>query len=182
MRVLQQSAYVLINRPYSETSWIVEVLTRDYGRLSLMAKGARRQKSPLRGALLAFQPLIISWTGKGEVPTLTQADIDLQGYSIAENELRGDSLVCGFYCNELIIRLLHRHDAHRKLFGEYRRTLLALSLTSHAAQNAEILREFEQSLMRESGYAIDFNTEADGRTEIDQNYPYQFFAGRGFVR
>jgi len=125
MRVHHQAAYVLVNRPYSETSWIVEVFTRDYGRFSLMAKGARRIKSKLKGALQPFQPLLISWVGKGEMPILTSAEIDQEQYDFAAHDLQGDALVCGFYCNELMVNLLHRHDPHAELFERYHKTIMA---------------------------------------------------------
>lgn len=183
MRVLQQPAYVLINRPYSETSLIAEVFTRDYGRLSLMAKGARRLKSRLRGSLIAFQPLLISWVGKGEMPTLTEAEVDRSEFSFIDNELRGDAMVCGFYCNELIVKLLHRYDSHRILFQRYHDTLMNLSKTGFEKrqQTGRVLREFEQSIISESGYAVDFNQQADQAGDIQQQGFYRFFAGRGFV-
>ncbi len=181
MRVLQQPAYVLINRPYSETSWIVEVFTRDYGRFSVMAKGARRLKSKLRGSLIAFQPLLISWIGKGELPTLTDAEIDRSEFSFIENQLCGDALVCGFYCNELIMKLLHRHDRHQSLFVSYHRTLMSLSRAQKRRDTSRVLREFEQSVIAESGYAVDFNRQADQGEKIDANGLYRFYAGRGFI-
>jgi len=159
MRVHQQQAYVLLNRPYSETSWLVEVFSRDYGRLTLMAKGARRIKSKLKGSLLPFQPLLLSWVGKGEMPTLTSAEIDQSGYRLLDHELKGDALVCGFYCNELIINLLHRHDPHTKLFDDYHAVIMSLSknlgpenVESKKMTLANLLRRFEQVLMRETGY------------------------------
>lgn len=181
MRVLQQPAYVLINRPYSESSWIVEVFTRDYGRLSLMAKGARRLKSNMRGSLIAFQPLLISWIGKGEVPTLTEAEVDRKEFSFVENELRGDALVCGFYCNELVVKLLHRYDSHAALFNRYHQTLLNLSSAQKRQQTSRILRKFEQSIITESGYAVDFDKQAERGGSIHQQGIYRFFTERGFV-
>ena len=97
MRVHQQPAYILLNRPYSETSWIVEAFSREHGRLSLMAKGARRLKSKLKGVLLPFQPVLLSWVGKGEMPTLTSAEIDQSEFDLFTHELKGDAVVCGFY-------------------------------------------------------------------------------------
>jgi len=181
MRVLQQPAYVLLNRPYSETSWIVEVFSRDYGRLSLMAKGARRLKSKLRGALIPFQPLLISWVGKGEIPTLTEAELDRSEFSLLHNEMRGDTLVCGFYCNELLVKMLHRHDSHVALFMSYHNAIMSLSDVGEMQQNSAILRAFEQSIIRESGYAIDFEKQADSQKAIQEQQQYKFVAGRGFV-
>jgi len=181
MRVHQQRAYVLLNRPYSETSWIVEAFSREHGRIALMAKGARRFKSRLRGALLPLQPLLISWTGKGEVPTLTSAEVDINDYKIDDQELVGDSLVCGFYCNELVNNLLHRYDPHPALFDRYHETVIKLA-SSKGAALAATLREFERVVMKEIGYEVDFELEADGKTRIDEHAHYRYVAGEGFIR
>ena len=180
MKVHQQSAFVLLNRPYSESSWIVEVFTREYGRLALMAKGARRIKSKLKGVLLPFQPLLISWSGKGELPILTSAEINLDGFNLLDNELLAENLVCGFYCNELVVNLLHRHDPHPLLFDEYISCIIALS-SSKNGETAKVLRDFEQIIVRESGYGISFDTEADGVTPIQDELMYRFQSNQGFV-
>lgn len=182
MREADQRAYVLINRPYSETSWIVEVFSREFGRIALMAKGARQQKSKLKGALMPFQPVLIGWSGKGELPTLVSAEVDLRDYNLLEYELRGDALVCGFYCNELIVSLLHRHDPHTALFDRYHNTLIALSKIDHPSLLPAILRDFEIAVMKETGYAVDFKFEADGRSEIEFQAFYRYQSGQGFVR
>lgn len=182
MRETNQSAYVLINRPYSETSWISEVFTREFGRIGLMAKGARQQKSKLKGALMPFQPVLLGWSGKGEVPTLVAAEVDLADYSLIEHELSGDALVCGFYCNELIVNLLHRHDPHPALFDQYHNTLIALAKSNQSSLLPTVLREFEIAVMKETGYAVDFQTEADGRSEIEDDGFYRYQKSQGFVR
>jgi DNA repair protein RecO (recombination protein O) len=182
MRVHQQSAYVLLNRPYSETSWIVEIFSREYGRMALMAKGARRIKSHLKGVLQPFQPVLLSWTGKGEVPTLTSAEIDQSEYSFLHHELQGDGLVCGFYCNELLVKLLHRHDPHPQLFDCYHATVVGLNSAQENDNLANALRIFEQALMRETGYEVSFTFESDGKTPIDEAGLYRFQPGQGFVR
>ena len=182
MRVHQQPAYILLNRPYSETSWVVEVFSRDYGRLALMAKGARRLKSNVKGAVLPFQPVLLSWVGKGEVPTLTAAEIDQTEFSLMHHELRGDALVCGFYCNELVANLLHRYDPHTKLFDAYHATLMSLNNAQENRDIANVLRSFEQTLMRETGYEVNFQLEADGKTAIEEKGLYLFQPGQGFVR
>jgi len=181
MRVHHHPAYVLLNRPYSETSWIVEVFSREYGRFALIAKGARRIKSKLKGVLLPFQPLLLSWTGKGEVPTLTSAEIDQDSYDFT-HELVGDALVCGFYCNELITNLLHRHDPHMTLFDRYHETIMTLNVIGNDQNIAHPLRDFEKAVMRETGYEVSFDIESDGRTPIDSDVYYQFQPNQGFVR
>lgn len=182
MRIHQQRAYVLVNRPYSETSWVVEILTREYGRLGLMAKGARRIKSKLKGSLMPFQPILVSWTGKGELPILTAAEIDQTDYNLIEHELRGDALVCGFYCNELIVNLLHRHDPHTALFDRYHSTIMALSEASSEEVLPLVLRKFEQAVMKETGYQINFDFEADGKTLIEDHGFYRYQPTQGFIR
>lgn len=182
MRVFSQPAYALISRPYSETSLIVEVFSENHGRLALMAKGARRLKSKYKAALQPFQPLLLSWTGKGEVPTLTSAEIDQADYNLASHQLRGNSLVCAFYCNELLASLLHRHDPHPKLYEVYHNTMLGLSSRESTHSVWEALRRFEQAVLKETGYEVDFLTEADGQTLIEDQAFYRFHAGKGFVR
>ena len=185
MRVHHQPAYILLNRAYSETSWIVEVFSRDHGRLALMAKGARRVKSRIKGVLLPFQPVLLSWTGKGEIPTLTSAEIQTEELNMIDYELRGDPLVCGFYCNELIVYLLHRHDPHPKLFEQYHKTILGLCNLAPVAGESKLaatLREFEQMIIKETGYEVSFKYEADGTTQIRPDVHYQFVQSQGFVR
>jgi len=182
MRVFDQPAYTLINRPYSETSWIIEVFSRDYGRIGLIAKGARRLKSKYKGVLQPFQPVLLSWSGKGEVPTLTSAEIDQTEFSLSQHELRGDALVCGFYCNELLVKLLHRHDPHKDLFTIYHKTIMTLNDVKTDQLLAETLRGFEQAIMKETGYEVSFLNEADGKTLIQDDAHYRFQAGEGFIR
>ena len=188
MRVHQQPAFVLLNRPFSETSWIVEIFSRDHGRLALIAKGARRLKSRLKGVLLPFQPLLLSWSGKGELPTLTSAEIDLSEINLADYSLHGDAMVCAFYCNELLVKLLHRYDPHPKLYRQYQKTILMLG-SGHTGDDiatansalAACLREFEKVAIKESGYGISFEREADGKTLLKDSSYYRFQSGQGFV-
>ena len=94
-RAEHEPGYVLHTYPYRETSLIVEAFTRCHGRIALIAKGARRPRSALRGSLLSFQPLGFSWSGGGEMRTLTGAE-----WLGAASFLRGTGLMCGFYLNE----------------------------------------------------------------------------------
>lgn len=147
-----------------------------------MAKGARRIKSKLKGTLLPFQPTLVSWTGKGEMPTLTSAEIDRKDFNLIEHELLADARVCGFYCNELIARLLHRHDPHPQLFDRYHATMTRLARAPDDHDLANILRDFERVAMKEIGYEVSFQFEADGKTAIEESAEYRFQAGQGFVR
>lgn len=182
MRVHHQAAFVLLNRPYSETSWIVELFTREYGRVAVMAKGARRLKSRLKGVLLPFQPILVSWSGKGEVPTLTAAEIQLGQINLFDQELQGDALICGFYCNELISYLLHRHDPHPALFDVYSSTVTNLHHFIGKETDLSLqLRRFEQAVIRETGYAIDFTSEANSKSPIRAEGSYVYQPREGFV-
>lgn len=182
MRVSQQAAFVLLNRPYSESSWIVELLTRDYGRLAVIAKGARRLKSPWRGVLLPFQPLLVSWSGKGEVPTLTGVETVTGRINHFEHELTGDALICGFYCNELVTYLLHRHDPHQALFAEYEKTIVSLYSATNSSEAARslLLRRFEKTLIKEAGYALNFALQSDGKAPIEADKFYLYVPDQGF--
>ena len=113
-RIEQQPAWVLHTYPWRETSLIVEIFARDHGRVALVAKGARRPHSQLRGVLMAFQPLLMDWSGGGEVKTLVRAE--WQG---GQPLLTGRALICGYYLNELLVRLTAREDAHPRLFSAY---------------------------------------------------------------
>src|SRR3954467_9386189 len=117
-RADHEAGFVLHTYAYKETSLIVEAFTRTFGRVSVLARGARRPRSAMRGVLLSFQPLALSWFGKGELRTMARAE-----WVGAQPLLRGEALLCGFYLNELLLRLLPREDAHEALFVEYRQAL-----------------------------------------------------------
>ena len=110
-RVTEQPGFVLHSYPYRETSLIIDVLTRDHGRIALVAKGAKRPHSALRGVLQTFQPLSLAWLGKGELRTLTKAE-----WVGGLRPLEGDALLSGFYLNELLVKFCARDDPHDKLF------------------------------------------------------------------
>lgn len=170
----EQPAYVLHTYPYRETSLIVEVFSRDFGRLPLMARGARRPKSAVRGLLLSFQPLSLSWFGKAELRTLHSAE--WQG---GQPLLQGTALICGFYLNELLLKLLHRDDPHEQLFLYYQETLRELALrTDYAA----VLRRFEMNLLKELGYALTLDHDADSGAAIEPDVHYRYVFERGPVR
>lgn len=165
-RIDNQASFILHTYPWSETSLIVETFTRDYGRIPLMAKGARRPTSTLRGVLMAFQPLLVSWTGKSEVKTLTQAQ--WQG---GQALLGGLALLCGYYLNELMMRLLPREDAHPELFDLYQQSLAQLSL---GMAHEPILRAFELGLLRELGYGVmlDIVAQTGELVRADERYVF----------
>ena len=121
-RIVGQPGFVLHSYPYKETSLIVDVFTRDHGRVALIAKGAKRPHSKLRGVLQTFQPLSIGWSGKSEVRTLTGAEW-IGGMPPVEKA----ALLCGFYLNELLFKLLARDDPQPALFDHYVATLNQLA-------------------------------------------------------
>ncbi|MDZ7841350.1 MAG: DNA repair protein RecO [Gammaproteobacteria bacterium] len=173
MRVHKEPGFVIHTRPYSETSLYVELFSRQYGRLTTIAKGARRQKSKFRGVLLPFRPLSTGWTGKGEIPILTLAEP-----AGLWAEMRGQSILCGFYVNELVIRLLHRHDAHPGLFDDYADTMARLR---RGEAHESILRLFEKRLLGELGFAMNLHHEAGGQREIDPGRRYRYIPHIGAV-
>jgi DNA repair protein RecO (recombination protein O) len=173
-RVEQQPAFVLHTYPWRETSLIVEVLTRDYGRMALVARGAKRRTSQLRGLLSPFTALALAWSGRGEVKTLVRAE-----WAGGLAPLRGDALLAAFYLNELVVRLLARADAHPALFGAYARALRALA--GDDGRLAATLRAFEFELLREIGYLPALDVCADGEA-VEPAARYRVDPQRGLVR
>src|SRR5436309_2940888 len=134
----EEPAYVLHTYAYRETSVIVEAFTEDYGRLALVARGAKRPRSELRGLLQGFQPLLLSWSGHNELKTLHKAE-----WRGGLPLLGGAALLCGFYLNELLLKLLPREDPHRRLYGTYEAALHDLAA---GGDQAPVLRRFELEL------------------------------------
>jgi DNA repair protein RecO (recombination protein O) len=168
-----QPAFVLHSYPFRETSLIIETFTRDRGRVALVARGARRPKSALRGVLLAFQPLLLSWSGKTELRTLHKAEWE-GGYT----PLKGLALICGFYLNELLLNLLPRDDPHEYLFAAYRETLDALGRSD---EHAVSLRCFEKTLLRELGYGLMLDRDAETGAPIRAELHYSYVMEHGPV-
>jgi DNA repair protein RecO (recombination protein O) len=166
-----QPAFVLHTYPFRETSLIVEVFSRNFGRLPLVARGARRPRSAVRGLLMAFQPLQLSWFGKAELRTLHSAE--WQG---GQPQLSGMALLCGFYMNELLVKLLHRDDPHEDLFVYYQDTLQALA---SRRDYGAILRHFETRLMQELGYALTLDRDAETGRPIEPGREYTYIVERG---
>jgi DNA repair protein RecO (recombination protein O) len=169
-RIEHEPGYVLHTYPYMETRLIVEVFTRGFGRVAVLARGARRPRSAMRGVLLSFHPLRLGWSASSELGNLISAE-----WSGALQSLGGRALMCGFYLNELLLRLLPRDDPHEALFDFYGDALQSLS--SGAAQ-AAVLRTFEKRLLAELGYAPLLDREAGG-TPIDPARRYFYEPDRG---
>jgi DNA repair protein RecO (recombination protein O) len=169
-RMQLEPAWLLHHRPWSDTSRILELLTRAHGRITLFAHGARRPKSPWRSVLMPFQPLLVSWTGRGDGGTLTGAEI-----AGAVAALPPAQLLSAFYVNELLLRLLPKEDRHERLYDTYAATLGSLRGTpGHRA-----LRDFERVLLEELGYGLELAHDAgSGEAVLPERY-YHFEPGRG---
>ena len=164
-------AFVLHAWPYRETSLIVEAFTADHGRVAMVARGAKRPRSELRGLLQAFQPLLLSWFGEAELKTLARAEWR-GGLPLP----RGSALMCGFYLNELLLKLLAREDPHPRLYAAYERALAELAA---GGEQAALLRRFELGLLTELGYAPMFAREADTGAPLDPTADYDYAFDRG---
>jgi len=172
-RVEGQEAFVLHTHPFRETSLIAEVFSRGNGRLALVARGARRARSSLRGSLLEFQPLELSWFGQGEVRTLAKAEW-LGGQPL----LTGRALLFGYYLNELLLKLLPREDPHPELFDAYRGILRELVVS---APNEAALRRFELVLLRNLGYGMTLDCEAETGDPVMPDKQYSFVLELGVL-
>ena len=166
----QQPVFVLHTYPFKETSLVVELFSRDFGRVAAVAKGARRPRSAMRGMLQSFQPLLATWSGKSELRNLHSLEWG-EGLLL----LDGDALMCGFYLNELLLRLLPREDAHEDLFLYYTQTLRVLAAGVDAPST---LRRFELRLLQQLGYALPLAADAQGE-DIQPDRLYRYVAERG---
>ncbi len=170
-RVELQPCWVLHRRAWRESSLLVEVLTPSWGRLGLVARGARGARSPWRGLLEPFIPLQASWTRRGEMGTLSA--LEPIGDSV---RLGGRALWCGLYVNELLMRLTGRDDPAPELFTLYGRLMLALT---DPAGLAVALRRFELALLDLMGVMPDLAHEADGNRVVIAEGLYHVDPERG---
>ena len=171
-RAEHEPGYVLHTYAYKETSLIVEAFTRRFGRISLLARGARRPRSAMRGVLLSFHPLRLTWSASAELGPLIGAE-----WAGALQLLAGRGLMCGFYLNELLLRLVPREDPHEALFDFYSQALHELSA---AAEYSAVLRGFEKRLLAELGYAPLLVHDSMSRP-IDPDGQYVYEPDRGPV-
>jgi DNA repair protein RecO (recombination protein O) len=160
-----QPGFVLHTYAFRETSLVVETFTRSHGRVAMVARGAKRPRSALRGSIMAFQPLGLTWSGRGELRLLLRAE--WQG---GQPRLQGRALLCGFYLNELLLKLLPREDAHEQLFLDYR---TALARLAEEPEPGAVLRRFEKALLRELGYALTLDNAAGAQVDPRKFYAYE---------
>lgn len=175
-RIHLQSGFVLHSKSYRNTSMLVDIFTPQYGRVSLVAKGVRRLKSPSFGLLQVFRPLSFSWSGRSDLMTLTAVEAD---GPVAN--LHGKLLFSGFYLNELLMRLLHRFDAHESLYYRYQAAINGLQylqeiedLPQRHLEHERQLRGFEKVLLQEIGYGLilDHNVETGEPISGENRYHY----------
>lgn len=162
----QEPAYVLHRRPWRETSLMVDIFSLNAGRITIIARGGNSAKSPLKAQLQPFQPLLLDWTGRSDLKTLTQAEV--RGGPALKRTL---SLYSGLYVNELLQRLLPLADPHPRLFASY---IEAIAELSEASDVEPVLRRFEQCLAAELGYdfAWDLATDTGYAVEASEYYCY----------
>lgn len=176
-RVSLQPAYVLHRRPYRDTSALLDVFTPDFGRVGLVARGARRAKSRSAAWLQPFQPVWVSWSGSGDLPTMSA----VEGAGAAR-WLTGAALMSGLYLNELLVRLLHRFDPHPELFACYEAALDRLAQTPEQTAESALeasLRIFEKRLLAEIGYGLVLEHEAGSGAPIEADRVYAYHVGEG---
>ena len=171
-RIQRQPAWILQRYPFGESSLMVDSFTLAHGRVMMLAKGARRMKSPYRGILQAFQDLRVGWSGRRELVTLTRAES-----SGPWRRLRGSSLMCGWYANELLMRFLQRGDPHEQLFEAYSELMMELG-----SENDDwTLRRFEKVLLSEVGYGMVLDREVHAGEVVEADRRYRYLPGRGPV-
>jgi DNA repair protein RecO (recombination protein O) len=172
-RIVLEPTAVLHHRPYRDTSVLLELFTREHGRVGAIARGVRTEKSRWAGSLQAFRPLLVSWSGRGELVNVNA--VEENGPALP---LTGTALTCGFYVNELLMRLLQRNDPHTELFTVYWDATRQLGA---GAEPDVTLRVFEKQLLRELGYGLQLEHAADGGAQIDPGARYSYEIERGPV-
>jgi DNA repair protein RecO (recombination protein O) len=168
-RISLQPAWVLHHRPYRDSSQIAELFTRDHGRIAVVARGVRR-RGRRRVALEPFRPLLVSWTGRGELKTFVTAEPRGAALSVG-----GQRLLSMFYLNELLLRLLRKHDPHPETFDDYEQALASLV---GGQPEAATLRCFECRLLQAMGYGLSLLVDVDGQAvDARKTYEYRLESG-----
>ena len=175
MRVSLQPAFILHRRSFQNTSWLLEVITPEYGLIPLVAKGVRRQNNEKRALLEPFTELMIGFSGRGELMTLTAAEL-----VSPRLKLTGTGLYSGMYINELLYRLLHRNDPHEDLFEIYKSTLQALPGSIFKYEPA--LRKFELQLLKGLGYGLQLQQDVGSGEPIDPDSSYRYDLENGPIK
>jgi DNA repair protein RecO (recombination protein O) len=170
-QVLLEHAFVLHQRPYRDSSQLLECLTAAHGRVGLVARGSRRARSPQRALLQPFVPLRLSWLRRGELGRLTHVEPEGPSYA-----LEGQRLLAGFYASELLLRLTARSDPNPDAFSCYSRCLAQLAGPAHVAR---ALRVFELELLGALGYGLELDADSATGEPLrgDASYVYELEQG-----
>lgn len=171
-RVTLAPTWVLHTRPYRDTSLLVEALSEEYGRVGLVARGVRGARGRWRGLLQPLQPLLLSWSGRGELGTVTACEP-----AGAAVPLRDEALLSALYMNEVLLRVMQRSDPQPAIFQIYGDTLAGLA----GADAAVALRLFEKRLLDALGWGAAYDHTADDGTPVDAAGRYRFAADRGVL-
>jgi DNA repair protein RecO (recombination protein O) len=173
MRISLQPAFILHRRSYRETSLLLDVLTKEHGRIGLVARGVRSQRSLLRCLLQPFIPLLISFQGKADLMNLTSIET-----LATPLQLHGDCLFSGFYLNELLVRVLQKNDPHPQLYTIYHQTLIELQGNK---LDQKVLRLFEKKILAELGYGIPLQQDFVSGKTLSAEQLYQYVPEQGFT-
>ena len=174
MRHALEPSYILHTRQYRESSLILEAFSREHGRVALVARGARGAKSRWKNMLQPFRPLLLGWNQRGEMGTLTGAD-----QVASPPALVAESLFCGIYANELLMRFLQRSDPHPGLFDRYQQLLGALA---GGEPPQPPLRLFEKQLLESAGFGMQLDCEHGTGEAVVPEAWYQYVPESGPVR
>lgn len=176
-----QPAFILHQRPYRNSSVLLEVFSLNHGRFGLIGRGVKGKKQNRQALLQPFTPVLLSWSARGELGTLI--DVEPDGSAIS---LTGNVLLSGFYLNELLIYLLHRNDPYPDLFSYYRKVLEQLGEVSSQKMGAVSLqvhlRYFEKQLLQEMGYGMVLDYEVESGEVVEPERNYRYIIGEGPVK
>ncbi|GAB1262080.1 DNA repair protein RecO [Aurantivibrio plasticivorans] len=176
--VYLQSVYILHSRPFQDSSLLVDVLSEDHGRLTVVAKGARSARGRHRFPVYPFTKLVASWQGKSDLKTLTE--LEQQGQL---RQLMGRRMFCGLYVNELVIRLLPSHDDCSEVFRRYDQVMTSLETLEGDSNDylEPLLRAFEFELLELMGYGLTFSDISTGDV-LEPDSQYRIAEMMGFVK
>ena len=172
-RVSLQPGFVLHHRAFRDSSQIFECFSRDHGRVALVARGSRRPRSRLHGILQPFRPLLLSWSSRGDLGTLVGAESETRIPALTPA-----ATMAGFYVNELLMRLLQRHDPYESVFADYMRFLSALNV---AGQIEPALRRFEYGMLQALGYGLNLESDIVEQRPLTPDDWYEYRLEHGAV-
>ena len=172
MRIESERGYVLHQRPYRESSLLVDLFTLNYGRVRCIAKGFRKpNKKGISRALFPYTEYQFNWQGRGELKTLSRADV-----SEAPVFLQQESSFVGLYINEILYRLLHEQDAHQALYEDYCQLMIRLA---QSGVDEKVLRGFEMTLLDELGYGLVLDIDSEKGTPVLAEHFYDYIPEQG---